>query len=347
MQMRDGIRDQVGMLIVGSSRVTMRDVGIHFMHGLGVVGQFSEDLTFERMDIRPRPETGRTVTGFADFIHLSGCKGRLTIRDSRFAGAHDDAINVHGTYLRIVGRTEPHQLLVRFMHPQTYGFPAFVPGDEVAFVGADSLTAYASDRIAAVEMRSARELMITLEGPLPEEIGERDVLENLTWTPEVEIIGNDFARIPTRGILATTPRRVVIRDNTFTNMHMSAVLVAADANSWYESGAVADLSVLDNRFIQCGGGEHPVIQIAPENSHSNVQTPVHRNIRIVGNQFVKIRGAVLSARSTKGLWFKHNEILLEHRGSSYGQPLLEEFVKLEGCTEVDINSNTLNVSETT
>lgn len=107
VQMRDGIRDQVGMLIAKSSGVTFSDVGLHFMHGLGVAGQFSANLSFERFDLTPRPETGRTVAGFADFIHLSGCRGKVPIRNSRFTGSHDDGINVHGTYLRIVGRQPP------------------------------------------------------------------------------------------------------------------------------------------------------------------------------------------------------------------------------------------------
>ena len=169
------------------------------------------------------------------------------------------------------------------MHPQTYGFSAFLPKDEVAFVNADTLNPYASGRVAAVAMKSPREWLLTLENAVPADIGERDVLENLTWTPEVEIVGNTFVRIPTRGILATTPRRIVIRDNTFLNMKMSAILVAADASSWYESGAVTDMSIVDNRFVNCGGPGHAVIRIEPENKHHHAA--VHRNIRIACNRF--------------------------------------------------------------
>lgn len=50
-QMRDGIRDQVGVLICRSKNVSFRNVSMHFMHGLGVVSQFSENLTFDHVPL--------------------------------------------------------------------------------------------------------------------------------------------------------------------------------------------------------------------------------------------------------------------------------------------------------
>ncbi|WP_196426428.1 hypothetical protein [Paenibacillus campinasensis] len=57
----------------------------------------------------------------------------------------------------------------------------------------------------------------------------------------------------------------IIRGNRFEQMTMSAILVAGDANSWYESGAVRNMLIADHVFIGCGGAGHPVIRIAPEN----------------------------------------------------------------------------------
>ncbi|TCM96342.1 hypothetical protein EV294_105209 [Paenibacillus sp. BK033] len=340
VQMRDGIRDQVGVLIAGCRRVRLTELGIHFMHGLGVVGQFSEDLTFSSLELAPRRETGRTVAGFADFIHLSGCRGLVSITDSKFAGAHDDAINVHGTYLRMVDQPAPNQVKVRFMHPQTYGFQAYFPGDEVAFVSADSLASYAAGRIAAVESLNPREFLLTLEQPAPTLLGEQDVLENLTWTPEIVIERNHFARIPTRGILVTSPRKTTIRDNRFESIHMSGILVSADANSWYESGAVTDLLITGNVFDLSGGAEFPILRIAPENEHSTGEMPVHRNIRIEDNRFKVSQAPLLSARSTEGLVFRRNDILLEQMGQeSTAEPDAGGLVRFENCSGVEMADN--------
>jgi hypothetical protein len=59
------------------------------------------------------------------------------------------------------------------------------------------------------------ELLVTLQQPVPKEFQHNDVLENVTWTPEVEIRGCRVSRIPTRGFLITTRRRVPVEDNEF------------------------------------------------------------------------------------------------------------------------------------
>lgn len=104
------------------------------MHGLGIVGQFSENLTLQRLTCAPRQETGRTAAGFADFVHLSGCKGKILICNGTFCGSHDDVINIHGTHLKITEKVGCNVCVVRFMHPQTYRFNAFYPGDHVDFI---------------------------------------------------------------------------------------------------------------------------------------------------------------------------------------------------------------------
>lgn len=337
LQARDGIRDQVGAFITGSTDIRFHKVGMHFMHGLGIVGQFSRNLSFQKLDLSPRPETGRTAAGFADFIHLSGCGGKVRIEDSSFAGAHDDAINVHGTYLRIIQCPAANMLRVRFMHHQTYGFQAFHPGDAVDFVRTGSLTVYASNVVTAAEWLNPRELLLTLADPVPGDIGEHDVVENVTWTPEVGITGNRFARIPTRGILVTTRRRVVITGNIFERMAMSGILIAVDAESWYESGRVTNVTIAGNRFIECGGSSHPVILIAPENKLLDKDAPVHRNVVIENNRFVTRDAPILSAKSTKGLTFKNNEILAaDTDGCFLG---LEDAIALTACSEVEIADN--------
>jgi hypothetical protein len=339
LQARDGIRDQVGAFIHRSRDVSMDNVGMHFMHGLGIVGQFSENLRFSSMDLTPRSSTGRTVAAFADFIHLSGCKGKISITGSRFAGAHDDVINVHGTHLAIAGFPSPRQLVVRFMHPQTYGFAAFDPGDEIEFVRARSLTPYSKSKVIEAMMISSREMLLTLEGKYPDGIEDGDVIENVTWTPEVEIADNHFARIPTRGVLVTTRRSVVITGNVFERMRMSAILVANDAVSWYESGRVEDLTVQGNRFIGCGSSELSVIAIAPENEEVAEDTPVHSNIRIVDNVFELSEARVMDAKSTRSLTFARNEIYASSGPNRYTNLL--EAIRLTACTDVRIEDNRL------
>ncbi|MFC3801934.1 right-handed parallel beta-helix repeat-containing protein [Cohnella sp. GCM10012308] len=345
LQFRDGIRDQVGAFLLDSRDVVMDGVGMHFMHGLGIVGQYSENLSFVRMELAPRPETGRTVAAFADCIHLMGCRGRIEIADSRFAGAHDDAINVHGTYLQIVGRPAPNAVEVRFMHPQSYGFEAFRDGDEIEFARGGSLAAFGTGRVRSVERIDDRTLRLTLEEPVTviEDFAPGDVVENVTWTPEVRIAGNRFARIPTRGILITTRRKATIEGNAFERMRMSAILVEGDASSWFESGPVHDLTIRDNLFVECGDGDFPVIAITPAADEPDAARPVHRNIRIEGNRFETREALVLMAKGAAGVSFADNEIrAVGLPGGGFGA--FEGTIRLTACADTDVRDNRFIVS---
>jgi len=327
-QIRDTRRDCAGVFTRRSKNITWKNVKFRFLHGMGLVNQFSENLTFDSVAVAPDETSGRTTAAWADCIQVSGCRGRLLVKDCVFSGAHDDAINIHGTHLRVVGRLSDRRIQVRFMHAQTFGFMAFNPGDEIEFVRWDSLRTYGPNRIEEARALDPKALLLTLENPVPEEFQQNDALENVTWTPEVEIRGCRVSRIPTRGFLITTRRRVLVEDNEFLGTHMSAILVEDDARGWYESGCVRDMTIRRNKFLRCG---EPVIHINPRNTVAN--DSVHRNIRIENNQFV-LRGATsVKTRSTKGLQVIGNKIYSDRQtdgGSS---------MQTSDCAEVLIKDN--------
>ncbi|MDQ6420555.1 right-handed parallel beta-helix repeat-containing protein [Paenibacillus sp. LHD-117] len=337
-QMRDGIRDQVGTLLIGCRNVTLRNVWYKYMHGLGIVGQFSENVRLEKLRLAPDPESGRTAAAFADFVHLSGLKGVVSISDCLFEGAHDDAINVHGTHLRIVGVEGGNRLRLRFMHHQSYGFNAFREGDEVDFVSVARLTAYATRRVTSAQRLGLREMEIELDAPVPDGIEEGDVIENVTWTPEVYVRGNVFRRIPTRGVLVTTRRKVEIERNRFEGLGMSAILIADDAGSWFESGMVRDVRIWNNDFVGCGGGSEPVIYIHPENTDVAWEHPVHFNIAVLENRFEWAGTSVVEAKSTCNLVIMQNKIDCRTAATALaGRPL--ELIRLHACSGVAIAGN--------
>ncbi|NBD26297.1 right-handed parallel beta-helix repeat-containing protein [Paenibacillus sp. T1] len=354
LQVRDGIRDQVGAFIYKSRNVRLLKSGIHFMHGLGIVCQYSEHLRFAELDFSPRPETGRTVTAFADFIHLSGCRGMVEIEDSRFIGGHDDAVNAHGTYLRIVEAPAANQVRLRFMHPQTYGFEAFFPGDEVAFVRSASLQAYGTGKVRAAEAISPREWLVTLADDLPSGVTAGDAVENVTWTPELHVRRNYFARISTRGVLASTRRKIVIEDNVFDGMTMSGVFVCDEAENWFESGPVRDMTIRRNRFLACGDADHPVVYIAPENREVDAGLPVHAGIAIEDNVIETTLAAALDAKSVRGIRFAGNTIVPASPEGNAGSDTSGEgtptagsnLIRLIACSEAVIAGNRIDAAGT-
>ncbi len=306
---RDPVRDEVGAFLVDSKNIRWENVSMHYMHGLGIVAQCSENISMDKVRIEPAPGSGRMIASFADGMHFSCCKGRVSVDSCRFDGLHDDAVNVHGVHLRIIGKPSVNQLILRFMHPQTYGFMVYHPGDSVAFVQPNTLSIYRYAVVKTAGWMSPREILVTFTRPVPGEVRLTDVIENITWTPRVSIRHCDVTGTETRGFLITTRRKAVIEYNTFSRLGMSAILVADDGLSWFESGQVHDLTIRHNLFSECGHNLLPanyVITIAPENHQ--LSRPVHSNIRITGNRFICYTPAVLTARSVDGLVFSGNSI---------------------------------------
>jgi hypothetical protein len=58
-QFRNPHRDYCAFFLNRSKNIFFKDVWIYFMHGMGVVSQFSENLTFDNVKIAPREGAGR------------------------------------------------------------------------------------------------------------------------------------------------------------------------------------------------------------------------------------------------------------------------------------------------
>lgn len=334
-QMRDAIRDEVSGLIQYSKDITLENVHLAFLGNFGVLSQLSENITYRNLSVEPELGSGRTCAAFADILHFSGCRGKIVVEDSRFSASQDDAINIHGTHLQVTGFPASDQIVVSYMHPQTYGFQSIFKGDELAWVDVHSLLPSASFRVKNVEKINLREWRITLDRPVPSSLKDvgKWVVENISYTPEVLIRHNLFFHIPTRGILVTTRNKVLIDGNVFFRPQMSSILIADDARSWFESGAVKEVTIRNNRFIE---GNHPLILIAPENDEN--RGCVHGNIRIENNYFqMKEMQPAINAKSVEQLIIEHNNFQLPESGT------LEQLVQTKECGSVSVQANQIIV----
>lgn len=342
INLRDVIRDELGAFITECKDINFSGVTMHYMHGMGFVSQYSRDLMFD--SIICEPSRGRLLAAANDFMQFSGCGGRVKVKDCRFVGAQDDGINIHGTNLRIVDRLSKRKARLRFMHHQSYGFDAFRKGDSVAFVDPSMMLRTDTARVMSVKRIDERLVDVSFDRAVPENaVADEICVENLTWTPEVEISGNYFSRIDTRGILVTTPRKVVITGNTFDKTGMSGILIEGDSKYWFESGPCNDVTISGNTFIECGYNnvyDNPsgaTIGINPSNSIIDKDKPVHRNIRITGNRFRMADRPVLRAKSAGPLLFERNIVTGVDKTHIY----------LRGCADVVIKDNDMPDPEIT
>lgn len=304
-QLRDTYRTEVCGLVSESKNVRLENLRYGFTGNFGIVAQMSDGLTLDRVFFEPLPESGRTCAGFADMLQVSGCRGLINVQNSRFIGAHDDPINIHGTHLKIISQPKSNVLKLKYMHHQTFGFRQYFAGDTIEIVDAHTLLPLQSATVKSAVSDNDREITITLNEKVKTlDLDKQNlVVENISATPSVMIRRNYFARIPTRGILVSTRRPVTIAENVFFRMQMSGILIADDARSWFESGPVHNVTIRDNEFIECG---EPVILIAPENDKNGGF--VHRDIKIYGNRFLLKGNTAISARSVDGLDIHDNFI---------------------------------------
>lgn len=335
--MRSTTRDHPGALVLDSSDVTLLRLRLRFLHGFGVVAQTSRDVTVEGCAFQAPPGSGRHSASFADFVQFSGCSGRAVVSDCLFDGPHDDAINVHGTYLRVTGHPDPRTLELEYPHAQTAGFPQFSPDDQIELIDRATLQAIASATVRSVRQPSGRAhdqplrtIVVTvdreLELGLPDGLAGWTAVENVSRTPTVLIARNIFRNVPTRGVLVTTRRPVLIEDNRFERTGMAGIYVSCDADEWWESGPVRDLTIRGNEFIEPGG---PAILLDPRNTRCDREHPVHTGVIVAHNRFVLDGVPALDASSTHGIRFRNNSIV--RRG-----PQTPDFI-LRSCADVGID----------
>ena len=292
MQTRNIVRDQTGALFNRCKNLVFENLRVKFMHGLGMVSQFCENVTYRNCDLTPAK--GRTAASTADFFQFSGCRGKIAVENCRARGAHDDYINVHGTHLRIVEKHNERSITVRFMHAESWGFQAFEIGDELEFIKWDTLIPYAKTKVIGFERLNDTDIMLILDRDLPEIEIDKDVVENATWTPDLYVRNCDFGPTSGRGVLCTTRGEVIIENNNFHKLWGPALLLEDDCNFWYESGYTNEVIFRNNVVSQCEYAEmwvnSPIIRYTPKVMNEDSADFVHGKLTVTGNTFEKSKG---------------------------------------------------------
>ncbi|MBE6429004.1 MAG: right-handed parallel beta-helix repeat-containing protein [Planctomycetaceae bacterium] len=320
-------RPACGIFVFHDLNTTLENIQIHYAEGMGVLAQMSENIHLNGLSVCLRGENNtRYFTTQADATHFSGCKGLILSENALYESMMDDAINVHGTYLKVVKRVSDTTLLGQYSHPQTYGFHWGTVGDEVQFIRSNTMEHFDSvNRITAIKAvdqpteHGAKVFEITFEKPVPEEISEAGTfgIENLTWTPEVIFRKNIIRNNRARGALFSTPKRTVVEENLFDHTSGTAILLCGDCNGWFETGACRDVVIRKNTFVNALTNmfqfTNGVISIYPEIPNLKDQRKYFHggkpdSILIEENVFKTFDHPILYAKSIDGLTFRKNVI---------------------------------------
>lgn len=322
--MRTWGRPTPGIFMSHARDSKLRNVSVHYADGMGLLAQLCENIDMEGFGVCLRGEDDpRYFTTQADATHFSGCKGMIRSVGGLYEGMMDDAINVHGTYLKVVSRPDDSTIVGRYMHGQSYGFDWGFPGDSVVFVKSRTMELIPDTlRIVSIaaadkpDAHGAKEFKIAFDRPVPAGIDPESGaygVENITWTPEVVFSGNTVRNNRARGALFSTPKKVVAENNFFDHTSGTAILLCGDCNGWYETGACRDVTIRGNRFLNALTNmfqfTNAVISIYPEIPDLAGQTDYfHSGIVIEDNVFETFDAPILYAKSVDGLVFRNNSI---------------------------------------
>jgi hypothetical protein len=334
-QTRFPIRKNQGALVYNAENVEWRDVTVIFSPGLGFLGQFSRNLTFNRVRIEPDPKSGRTCASFADGFHLCGCSGTILIENCRLIGLQDDHMNIYGNQLIVTSIVDRRTITAHFeSEEQQCGLDMFENGDQITLIHPQTLQPVHSNRVACIEWGENQNFLITMKDEVPEVI-KGYILENQAKVPDlVEIRGNYLGRVPTRSILMYCSKKSVIENNIIHRSPMPAVLIKTPDPPYNLQGKVQDLTIRNNVFYECGGlAEKAIIALNLQAKKMDYRQPVYENIKILNNLFIRrdVDVPLVRARGSGEILMEGNRVELK----TTEEPLLS----FSDCAHVIVKDN--------
>ncbi len=322
--MRGGYRPAPGIFVHKGENISFENVKVHYAEGMGLLAQLTENMDMDGFSVCLRGQKDpRYFTTQADATHFSGCKGRLVSKNGLYEGMMDDAINIHGTYLKMIKRLDDRTVLASYMHGQSFGFDWGYTGDSVQFIKSKTMELWAEQNSiqSITPMRDhdetpIKEFKIRFVKALGNDIDPDRVdvgIENLTWTPSVVFTGNTVRNNRARGALFSTPKSTLVAYNLFDHTSGCAILLCGDSNGWYETGSCRDIIIRNNKFVNALTSMYQftsaVISIYPEIPDlANQKQYFHSGIRIENNEFETFDTPILYAKSVDGITFKRNRI---------------------------------------
>lgn len=321
-----------------SSDLFITDVTVLAGGGMGIIADRCENITLDHFVITSRDD--RMIATRADATHFIGCKGTIKLENCLFEHMLDDGINVHGAYVKVVDYIGDNTFICEISHFQQWGLTFAEAGDKIALLSRTTILPFHNTTVKSVKTLNEHRFLVEVTD-LPTELpGGPLSMENLTWNPDLIMSNNIIRENRARSVLVTTKGKVLIENNTFSSQ-MHGILIEGDNKFWYESGAVQDITIRNNTFVNIGfenNARYPLFaapMLMPEQKIG--EGHYHRNINFIDNTLKSFNGHFVHAFSVKGLKVTGNTIeLSEDYPTGSDLPSVE----LIYCDDVTIENNT-------
>jgi hypothetical protein len=342
--LRHSRRDHSGIFIIDSRDVRVEHVNLYHYPGLGILAQYSENLTYRNVRCVPNEAKGRILSGHDDGFQISNCRGDVTVDSCEFHALMDDPIIFYGVYVPVVEKTDDYTLRCRMVHEEIRGLHWARQGETIAFIDGKTMQQTVTGTVKSFRRIDPEYFELSFREPLPKEAIAGNALENLDWRcRNISVTNSHFRSTRARGLLAATPGKVVISGNTFESSG-SAILLECDLNYWYISGPVEDVLITKNIFKSpCMTSMYQyteaVISIFPQLPVLDAKTPPYnRNIVITDNEFHLFDYPILYALSVDGIEFSNNRLIRSYDFEPFHHR--KHGLTFEYCRNVTVKGNT-------
>nr|GGH92190.1 alpha-1,3-galactosidase B [Aquisalinus luteolus] len=300
-------RNIPAIVIQHSRSVSLNNTSIYSAGAMGVIAQVSHDLDLRGLKIIPRSEKYYVSTG-VDATHFVNCSGAISFKDCEFSNHIDDAINVHGIYLRIADVRSDGTLRLEHMHFQQQGVDMLRPDDIISIDDQYSLNPKEIGQVASLERIDARFLEVKTYGLQGNKVSVGDVVNNLSLQPDMKVNRIRTGRNRARGILVSTAGDAVIK-NSYFHTPGTAIRISGGIDKWYESGPVRRVSMTSNHFDNCKygvWGNAVVDAVAVDASENKDRSPYHGQLEMRDNTFSTFDGLLADLYRVKAFSFVGN-----------------------------------------
>ncbi len=302
-----------------SQNIHFKNVTIHHSGCMGIIAQTCENITLEKTHVIP--SGNRMISTCVDATHFVNCAGTITVEDGNFSNHIDDALNIHGTYGKIIERIGKKTVKCQFAHFQQYGVRNFRAGDKVSIADGTNVNVYLETIAANIEYVSGQYFTITFNEDLPANLAIGDVVNNLSRQANLIFRGNSVSKNRARGILISTFGTVLVENNYFHSQG-AAIRISGGVDHWYESGPVSNVMIRNNEFDHCSyntKGEPLITVICVDAENSTSTAPYHDTVAITGNTIRTEHGDFLDAYRVGTLIFEDNTIIVEPYQDAHAQ----------------------------
>ena len=264
--------------------INIENVTVNTSAGMGVIAHKCKNLNFR--NYKDMPANGRIMSTITDATHFISCCGSINFDNCYFEGMGDDAVNVHGFYLtikEIIGK----DTVIAVQSADSQDGIIDMPDEmnHVEFIDGRTLSPFKKGVIKNVCLNgNNNEITISFFEELSEGVSIGTLIGNTDKTAKLFFKNSKVNNIRGRALLVQT-RGAEIRNNLFENCTGQAIHIDT-ANGWMESIGTRDITILENKFIDCGFGITKycdAVGVVVETEAEQPTPGVHRDIAILDN----------------------------------------------------------------